>query len=197
MPLIIQKYGKAYLESVEKIRTAAQHICQTVRAGNSVVVVAPVMAEMTARWIGFADEISNNSYLRERNMILAAGEQVAIALLSMALQELGQPAISLTNTQIGTITEAESTCTRSLNIQTERIKRYLIEGKVVVVTDFQNLTTTENIEICTLEQGVIDASTDAFIIALAAKLQANHCEIYTAQCGLFTADHQIVPNTGL
>ena len=193
MPLIIQKYGKAYLESVEKIRTAAQHICQTVRAGNSVVVVSPVMAEMTDRWIGFADEISTNSYLRERNMIIAAGEQVAIALLSMALQELGQPAISLTNSQIGTITESEYTCARSLDIQTERIERYLSEGKVVVLTDFSNLTTTENIEICTLEQGAIDASTNTFLMTLAAKLQANHCEIYTALGGLFTADPQIVP----
>jgi aspartate kinase len=197
MSLIIQKYDQAYLESVEKIRTVASHICQTVKAGNSVVVVAPVMAEMTARWIGFADEISTNSYLRERNMIIAAGEQVAIALLSMALQELGQPAISLTNYQIGIITEAEYTDPLSLNIQTERIERYLNEEKVVVITDFHNLTTTETIEICTLEQGVIDAYTDAFIIALSAKLQANHCEFYTDRCGLFTAYPQIIPNIKL
>lgn len=197
MPLIIQKYGTAYFESVERIRTVAQHICQTLRAEYSVVVVAPVMAEMTEHWIRYANEISTNSYLQERSMILAAGRQVGIALLSMALQELGQPAISLTNTQIGIITEAEYTGDRSLDIQTERIERYLKEGKVVVVADFQNMTTTEDIKILTSEQGVVDASTDPLIVVLVAKLQASHCEIYTDRGGLFRADPQIVLNAGL
>lgn len=196
MSLIIHKYSKAYFAPVETIRIVAQHICQTVRSENSVVVVAPVMAEITERWIRYANEISTNSYLQERNMILAAGRQVGISLLSMALQELGQPAISLTNTQIGIITEAEYTGARRLDIQTERIERYLKEGKVVVIADFQNMT-TENIKIPASEQGVVDASTDPFLVALAAKLQASHCEIYTDRGGLFTADPQIVLNTGL
>lgn len=197
MSLIIQKYSQSYFSNVEKIRMVAHHICQTLRAKNSVIVVAPVMAEMTDRWIRYANEISTNSYLQERSMILAAGRQVGIALLSMALQELGQPAISLTNTQIGIITEAEYTGGRRLDIQTERIDRYLKEGKVVVIADFQNMTVREDIEILTSEQRVVDASTDPLIVALVAKLQANHCEIYTDRDGLFTDDPQIVLNTGL
>lgn len=197
MSLIIQKYSPSYFANGEKMRMVAQDICQTLRAENSVVVVAPVMAEMTHRWIRYANEISTNPYLQERSMILAAGRQVGIALLSMALQEVGQPAISLTNTQIGIITEAEYTGDRSLDIQTERIERYLKEGKVVVVADFQNMTTTEDLEILTSEQGVVDASAHPFIVTLAAKLQASHCEIYTDPGGLFIADPQIVPNAGL
>lgn len=171
MSLIIQKYSQSYFANAEKIRMVAHHICQTLRAENSVVIVAPVMVEMTERWIRYANEISTNSYLQEKSMILAAGRQVGIALLSMALQELGQPAISLTNAQIGIITEAEYTSGRRLDIQTERIERYLKEEKVVVVADFQNMTATEDIEILTSEQGVVDASTDPLIVTLVAKFR--------------------------
>jgi aspartate kinase len=192
MSLIIQKYGKAYVASVEKLQTLAQHIRQTVRVGNSVVVVVPAMTAITERWSELADEISVNPYLRERNTILAAGEQVAIALLSMTLQELGQPAISLTGTQIGIVTEAESTGKRILHIQTERIERYLNEGKVVVISGFEGIVSAKDMAI-TLGNVVTDTSA----VALAAKLRASHCEIYTDQLGLFTTAPQIVQNAHL
>lgn len=190
MSLIIQKYGSTFVASVENIQTVAQHICQTTQAGNSVVVVVPAMVTITDPWLKLADEISANPNLRERDMLLAAGEQVSIALLAIALQELGQSAISLTGAQIGMATEAEHTCDLLLHIQTERIKRHLNDGKVVVVTSFQSIGNTEELEIATLERGESDTSA----VALAAILQASRCEIYTDRLDLLTADHRVVPD---
>ncbi|MBD1803895.1 aspartate kinase [Microcoleus sp. FACHB-SPT15] len=193
MTLIIQKYDSTYVASIETIQTVAQHICQTTQAGNSVVVVVPAMVTITNPWIEFADEISANPKSRERDMLLAAGEQVSIALLTIALQELGQSAISLTGAQIGMVTEAEHTCARLLHIQTERIKRHLNDGQVVVVTGFQGIGSTEELEITTLGRGGLDTSA----VALAAVLQASRCEIYTGTFDLFTADPRIVPDAQL
>ncbi len=193
MSLIIQKYSSTYVTSGERIQAIAQHIEQTVRAGNSLVIVIPAMIEITERWLNLADEISANPNLRERDLLLAAGEQVSIALLSMALQELGQPAISLTGAQVGMVTEAEHSCARILHIQTERIERHLNDGKVVVVTGFQGVASTENLEITTLGRGGVDTSA----VALASVLRASHCEIYTDRLDLFTADPRIVPDAQL
>ena len=177
MSLIIKKYGSAYVASIENIQTLAQHICQTTQAGNSVVVVVPAMVTITDPWLKLADEISTNLNLQERDLLLAAGEQVSIALLSMALQELGQPAISLTVAQVRMVTEAKHTSERPFHIQTERIKRHLNDGKVVVI-GFQGIGITEELEITILERGEMDTS----IVALAAALKASHCEIYTDCC---------------
>lgn len=196
MSVIIKKFAKSYVDCVEDIKILAKHICATIE-DNSVVVIIPAMAEMTDVWIDYAYAISHNSYLREKNIIRDAGGQVAIALLSMALQELGQPAISLTKAQIGIIAEAEYTDLINFDIQTDKIKRYLSEGKVVIIADFPNLSASASIKSDTAEPGVVNASTDYFLMALAAKLPAIHCEIYTERDGLFTAEPQIVPNTGL
>jgi aspartate kinase len=127
------------------------------------------------------------------DMLLSTGEQVSIALLSMALQELGQPAISLTGAQVGIVTEAQYSRARILNIHTERIERHLNEGKVVVVAGFQGISSTDALEITTLGRGGSDTSA----VALAASLRADRCEIYTDVPGILTADPRLVPDAQL
>jgi aspartate kinase len=127
------------------------------------------------------------------DMLLSTGEQVSIALLCMALQELGQPAISLTGAQVGIVTEAQHSRARILNIHTERIERHLQEGKVVVVAGFQGISSMNELEITTLGRGGSDTSA----VALAASLRADCCEIYTDVPGILTADPRLVPDAQL
>ncbi|MGH8002589.1 MAG: aspartate kinase, partial [Brasilonema sp.] len=175
MALIVQKYGGTSVGSVERIQAVAQRVCKTVKAGNSVVVVVSAMGKTTDGLVKLAYEISKNPNSREMDMLLSTGEQVSIAIVSMALQEFGQPAISLTGAQVGIVTEAEHTRARILHIETERIKRHLNQNKVVVVAGFQGITRTEELEITTLGRGGSDTSA----VALAAALRADFCEIYT------------------
>ncbi|MEB3336676.1 MAG: aspartate kinase, partial [Leptolyngbyaceae bacterium] len=133
MALIVQKYGGTSVGSAERIQAVAQRVLQTVQAGHSVVVVVSAMGKTTDGLVKLANEISSNPSRREMDMLLSTGEQVTIALLSMALQELGQPAISLTGAQVGIVTEAEHTRARILNIATDRIESHLKAGQVVVV----------------------------------------------------------------
>jgi aspartate kinase len=151
------------------------------------------MGKTTDSLVKLANAISTNPSRREMDMLLSTGEQVSIALLSMALQELGQPAISLTGTQVGIVTEAHHSRARILNIQTERIERHLHEGKVVVVAGFQGISSTDELEITTLGRGGSDTSA----VALAASLGAERCEIYTDVPGILTADPRLVPDAQL
>ncbi|HBE29932.1 MAG TPA: aspartate kinase, partial [Cyanobacteria bacterium UBA11368] len=112
MALIVQKYGGTSVGSVERIQSVAQRVLKAVSAGNSLVVVVSAMGKTTDGLVKLAKEISTNPSRREMDMLLSTGEQVSIALLSMALQELGQPAISLTGAQVGIVTEAEHTRAR-------------------------------------------------------------------------------------
>jgi aspartate kinase len=127
------------------------------------------------------------------DMLLSTGEQVSIAVVSMALDELGQPAISLTGAQVGIVTEAEHTRARILDIKTDRLKRHLKEGKVVVVAGFQGISSLEEWEITTLGRGGSDTSA----VALAAALRADYCEIYTDVPGILTTDPRLVPEAQL
>lgn len=158
MALIVQKYGGTSVGSVERIQAVAQRVCRSVKAGNSLVVVVSAMGKTTDGLVKLAYELSKTPSRREMDMLLSTGEQVSIALLSMAVQELGQPAISLTGTQVGIVTEAEHTRARILRIETERIQRHLNQGKVVVVAGFQGITSTEELEITTLGRGGSDTS---------------------------------------
>merc|ERR1712131_132868 len=126
-------------------------------------------------------------------MLLYTGEQVTIALMSMALQELGVPAISLTGAQVGIVTEAQHSRARILHIQTERIEEHLQLGEVVVVAGLQGISQTPHQEITTLGRGGSDTSA----VALAAALQAERCEIYTDVPGILTTDPRIVPEAQL
>lgn len=193
MALIVQKYGGTSVGSVERIQTVAQRVLKTVQAGNSLVVVVSAMGKTTDGLVKLAYEISKYPSRREMDMLLSTGEQVSIALLSMALQELGQPAISLTGAQVGIVTEAEHTRARILRIETERMDRHLKEGKVVVVAGFQGISSMNQLEITTLGRGGSDTSA----VALAAALGASCCEIYTDVPGILTADPRLIPDAQL
>ena len=193
MALVVQKYGGTSVGSVERIQAVANRIKMTVEQGNSLVVVVSAMGKTTDTLVKLANEISSNPCRREMDMLLSTGEQVTIALLSMALQELGQPAISLTGAQVGIVTEAEHSRARILQVCTDRLERHLDKGEVVVVAGFQGVSSTEDLEITTLGRGGSDTSA----VALAASLKASRCEIYTDVPGILTTDPRLVPSAQL
>lgn len=179
--------------SVERIQAVAKRVCDTAKAGNSVVVVVSAMGKTTDGLVKLANDISPHPSRREMDMLLSTGEQVSIALVSMALQEIGQPAISLTGAQVGIVTEAEHTRARILHIATDRIEKCLEEGRVVVIAGFQGISSTEELEITTLGRGGSDTSA----VAIAAALSAEKCEIYTDVPGILTTDPRLVPEAQL
>lgn len=193
MALVVQKYGGTSVGSVERIRAVAQRVKRTVEAGNAVVVVVSAMGKTTDGLVKLASEISANPSRREMDMLLSTGEQVTIALLSIALQELGQPAISMTGAQVGIVTEAEYSRARILRIETDRLNRHLAQGEVVVVAGFQGISSSDDLEITTLGRGGSDTSA----VALAAALRADYCEIYTDVPGILTTDPRLVPDAQL
>lgn len=193
MALIVQKYGGSSVGSVERIQAVAKRVWLTAKAGNSVVVVVSAMGKTTDGLVKLANDISPQPSKREMDMLLSTGEQVSIALVSMALQEIGQPAISLTGAQVGIVTEAEHTRARILHIATSRIEKCLSEGRVVVVAGFQGISSSEELEITTLGRGGSDTSA----VAIAAALSAEKCEIYTDVPGILTTDPRLVPQAQL
>ncbi|ACK65215.1 aspartate kinase [Rippkaea orientalis PCC 8801] len=193
MALIVQKYGGTSVGSVERIQTVAQRIQKTAQNGNKVVVVVSAMGKTTDTLVNLAKEITPNPCRREMDMLLSTGEQVSIALMSMALQQLGQSAISLTGAQVGIVTEAEHSRARILSIKPHRIQRHLDRGEVVVVAGFQGITNADDLEITTLGRGGSDTSA----VAIAAALKASCCEIYTDVPGILTTDPRIVPDAQL
>jgi len=193
MALIVQKYGGTSVGSVERIQAVAQRVMATATAGNSVVVVVSAMGKTTDGLVKLATDISSNPSRREMDMLLSTGEQVSIALLTMALQELGQAAISLTGAQVGIVTEAAHSRARILSVETDRLERHLKNGEVVVVAGFQGISNAIDFEITTLGRGGSDTSA----VALAAALKADACEIYTDVPGILTADPRLVPDAQL
>jgi aspartate kinase len=193
MALIVQKYGGTSVGSVERIQAVATRVEKTVKAGNSVVVVVSAMGKTTDGLVKLAHDISKTPSRREMDMLLSTGEQVTIALLSMALQEIDQPAISMTGAQVGIVTEAEHSRARILHIETERLMRQINRGKVVVVAGFQGISSTEELEITTLGRGGSDTSA----VAIAAAIGADFCEIYTDVPGILTTDPRLVPQAQL
>jgi aspartate kinase len=193
MALIVQKYGGTSVGSAERIKEVAKRVIRTVNAGNSVVVVVSAMAKATDGLVALAQDISAQPSRREMDMLLATGEQVTIALLSMALQAAGQAAISLTGAQVGILTEKEHTRARIVEIETDRITRHLGRQEVVVVAGFQGISCADDLEITTLGRGGSDTSA----VALAAALKADYCEIYTDVPGIYTTDPRLVPNAQL
>jgi aspartate kinase len=151
------------------------------------------MGKTTDGLVNLAKQISANPCHREMDMLLSTGEQVTIALMSMAIQELGQAAISLTGAQVGIVTEAAHSRARILEIKTERLSKHLEQGEVVVVAGFQGISQSETLEITTLGRGGSDTSA----VALAAALQADLCEIYTDVPGILSTDPRLVPQAQL
>ena len=186
MGLVVQKFGGTSVGNVERILNVAACVKDETERGNNVVVVVSAMGKSTDKLVGLAKEISNQPNKREMDMLLSTGEQVTIALLSMALNQQGLPAVSYTGWQAGIVTEPVHGNARISTIKTESIKNQLAEGKVVIVAGFQGIT--EDGEITTLGRG----GSDTTAVALAAALKADKCDIYTDVTGVFTTDPRYV-----
>ena len=195
MTLLVQKFGGTSLGSIERIKAVAQKIKSSKEKGNDLVVVVSAMGHTTDELTKLASEITIDPPHREMDMLLSTGEQISISLLTMALNELGILAISLTGTQAGIITESAHGRARILEIRTERIKKLLSQGKTIVIAGFQgtSLGLGGVAEITTLGRGGSDTSA----VALAASLGAEKCEIYTDVPGVLTTDPRIVKNAQL
>ncbi len=195
MALLVQKFGGTSLGSIERIKAVAQKIKSSKEKGDDLVVVVSAMGHQTDELTRLASEITVDPPHREMDMLLSTGEQVSISLLTMALNELGTPSISLTGTQAGIITESAHGRARILEIRTERIKNLLDQGKTIVIAGFQGTTLGIGgiAEITTLGRGGSDTSA----VALAASLEAAKCEIYTDVPGVLTTDPRIVKNAKL
>ncbi len=195
MALLIKKFGGTSVGDIKKIKAISQSIVESKEAGNDIVIVVSAMGNSTDHLNQLAESISKNPNSRELDMLLSTGEQVTIALLSMSLNEYGIPAVSMTGSQVGIITESIHGKARILDIKTERIQNYLDQGYVVVVAGFQGstLSHTGSMEITTLGRGGSDTSA----VALSTALGAETCEIYTDVPGVLTTDPRIVPNAKL
>jgi aspartate kinase len=182
MSLLVQKYGGSSVATIERIKHVAEKVWAAKRAGHDVIVVVSAMAGETNRLLGLAHEISEMPDEREKDVLLASGEQVSIALLSLALKERGQPSRSFLGHQVRIETDNAYGKARIRNIDSRRILQSLKEGEVVVVAGFQGID--ENDNITTLGRG----GSDTTAVALAAFLNASACEIYTDVEGVFTTD---------
>jgi len=187
MSLIVQKYGGSSVADTEKIKRVARRVADTRNSGHQVVVVISALGDTTDRLVGLAREICERPPEREMDMLLATGEQISVALLSMAMHSLRQDAISFTGAQVGIVTDNAHTKAKIIDIKAERILEELAAGKVVIVAGFQGVSLDNNIT--TLGRG----GSDTTAVALAAALKADLCEIYTDVEGVFTADPRVVP----
>jgi len=195
MALLVQKFGGTSVADVERIQAVARRIAASRQAGHDLVIVVSAMGHTTDELTGLARAISGNPPQREMDMLLATGEQVSIALLAMALQAVGVPAVSMTGPQVGILTESTHGRARILDIRTDRLQRLLEEGNVVVVAGFQGTSNSLSgiPEITTLGRGGSDTSA----VALAAALGADACEIYTDVPGVLSTDPRKVPDAQL
>jgi aspartate kinase len=187
MALIVQKYGGTSVGSTERIKNVARRVAGWKRKGYDLVVVVSAMAGETNRLISLAKEVQAHPEPRELDVMVATGEQVTIALLSMALMELGLKARSYTGAQVKILTDSAHTRARILSIDERRIRSDLTDGCVVVVAGFQGVDEEGNIT--TLGRG----GSDTTGVAIAAALKADECQIYTDVDGVYTTDPRIVP----
>ena len=189
MALIVQKFGGSSVKDRNRIFNVARIVANTHNAGNDVVVVVSAQGDTTDDLIAKAAEITHNPSAREMDMLLAAGEEISISLLAMALNELGCHATSLTGWQAGFRTDRAYTKARITRLETERISSELERNRVVVVAGFQGLNKLD--DITTLGRGGSDTSA----VAIAAALHADRCQIFTDVEGVYTADPRKVRNT--
>jgi len=187
MALIVQKYGGTSVGTVERIEQVAEKVLAWRNRGHQVVVVVSAMSGETNRLIGLARQIQDPPAPRELDVIMATGEQVTIALLSMALEKRGCPARSYTGSQVHILTDSAHTKARIREIDGARVHRDLEQGRVVVVAGFQGVD--EHGNITTLGRG----GSDTTAVALAAALKADECQIYTDVDGVYTTDPRVVP----
>ena len=186
MKYVVQKYGGSSVADVEKIKNVANRIVKKKNEGYGVVVVVSAMGKTTNTLIELANQITSNPNKREMDVLMSTGEQISIAMLSIALQAMGHPSISLTGTQAGILTEGLPTKNKIVDINGDLIKQHLEEGKIVIVAGFQGIN--KQGDITTLGRGGSDTSA----VAIAAKIGCP-CEIYTDVDGIYTMDPRVYP----
>lgn len=185
-PIVVQKFGGSSVADIEKIKRVAQKVVETKRAGHGVVVVVSAMGNTTDQLIAKAREIHPEPAKREMDMLVSVGERITIALLTMAIHELGEQAISFTGSQSGILTNDSHNRARIIEVRPFRIQDELEHDKIVIVAGYQGVSYKR--EITTLGRG----GTDTTAVALTAALGAERCEIYSDVDGVFSADPRIV-----
>jgi aspartate kinase len=185
--IVVQKFGGTSVADIERIKNVARRVSETRKRGDHVVVVISALGDTTDRLVNLAYEISVSPREREMDMLLATGEQISVALLSMAMHELGYEAISFTGAQVGIVTDSAHTKAKILDVKVGRMLEELDKGSIVIVAGFQGVSLDD--QITTLGRG----GSDTTAVALAAALGADVCEIFTDVDGVFTADPRIVP----
>jgi len=185
--IVVQKYGGTSVADPERIKAVAEHVAFTRSHGNDVVVVVSAMGKTTDNLISLANQVSSTHPGRELDMLLTTGERISMALVCMALADIGIDAVSFTGSQVGIITDTVHTKAKILEVKGDRLREALAAGKVAVVAGFQGVSTDR--EITTLGRG----GSDTTAVALAAAVNADVCEIYTDVTGVFSADPRIVP----
>jgi aspartate kinase len=186
--LLVQKFGGTSVADPDRIRAVADHIARTRKGGSDVIVAVSAMGKSTDDLLRLAHDVSANPHTRELDMLLTAGERISMALLSMAVNDLGVPAVSFTGSQAGIVTDTDHGRAKILEIKGDRIREALAQGQVAIVAGFQGVSTAK--EIVTLGRGASDLTA----VALAAAFHADVCEIYTDVEGVYTADPRIVPD---
>jgi len=186
MSIVVQKFGGTSVADAQKIIAAARKAIRTQQQGKQVVMVVSAMGHNTDMLVELADQVSDNPPDREMDMLLSTGEQVSVALMAMAIENLGHKAVSLTGAQIGIKTDSTHTKARIRSISTERVKKLLDEGNIVIAAGFQGID--DEFNITTLGRG----GSDTTAVALAAVLGAESCEIYTDVDGIYTTDPRLL-----
>lgn len=186
MSIVVQKYGGSSVATLERIKRAARRIAWRRQQGYDVVVVVSAQGDTTDDFLEKAEGITSRPPAREMDVLLSAGEQISMALMAMALNELGCPAVSLTGQQAGIQTDDHHRAARVLDVRPDRIRKELAAGRVVVVAGFQGAD--QHGDITTLGRG----GSDATAIVLAAALEADACQIFTDVDGVYTADPRLV-----
>jgi len=185
--LIVQKYGGSSVANIERIKNVARRLVSYKKKGYDLVAVVSALGDTTDELIELASRISKEPPEREMDMLLSTGEQISVALLAMAILELGYQAISLTGYQVGIVTDTAHTRARIVKIEVGKLQQELKKGKIVIVAGFQGITPQQ--DITTLGRG----GSDLTAVALAKILEADECEIYTDVEGVFTTDPRIEP----
>ena len=188
MGLLVQKYGGTSVGTPERIQRVADRIVGTRRSGTDLVVVVSAMGDTTDELADLARQVSTEEHPREMDMLLTSGERISMALVSMAVNDRGQEAVSFTGSQSGIVTDTSHTRAKIVEIKGDRIREELAKGRVVIVAGFQGVS--KDREVTTLGRG----GSDTTAVALAAALGAEECEIYTDVDGVYTADPRIVPD---
>jgi aspartate kinase len=186
-PTVVQKYGGSSVADVERIQKVADRVAATQQAGKQVVVVVSAMGDTTDDLLALARKVTDTPSRRELDMLLSAGERISMALLSMALNARGVPAVSFTGSQSGIVTNDSHTNARIVEVRPFRVLDELERGKVVIVAGYQGVSYKK--EVTTLGRG----GSDTTAVALAAALDAEACEIYSDVEGVYTADPRVVP----